>query len=200
MRPVWRAKVDHQGDITTVFAAAFQLVQLHCNQGSQICVYPKHFRRLFLDPPKFLSAYPEGKSLHHESPAKKCFVYEPLYETYTIHILTVHGYMGFCTNHIRHRIRHRMRHRIRHHTVRVCINRIPFIYGFHIWLPILHMNGIPIVYGPYKVFVHICIYTNNIRRRIRYRAWSVYRSYSHMKRNRTRYRIRRRILFVYIHI
>jgi len=52
------------------------------------------------------------------------------------------------------------------YTVRVYIYRIPFIYGFHILLRI-HMNVIPIVYGPYKVFVHIDM--NNIRRRIRYR-------------------------------
>ena len=52
------------------------------------------------------------------------------------------------------------------YTVRVYMYRIPFIYGFHILLRI-HMNIIPIVYGPYKVFVHIGM--NNIRHRIRYR-------------------------------
>ena len=64
---------------------------------------------------------------------------------------------------MRHRIRHRVRHRIRH--------RIPFVYMLIvyrssymvIWLRI-HMNGIPIVYSSYKVFVHI--YTNNIRHNI----------------------------------
>jgi len=50
------------------------------------------------------------------------------------------------------------------YTVRVYMYRIPFLYGFHILLRI-DMNVIPIVYGLYKVFVHM----NNIRRRIRYR-------------------------------
>ena len=51
-------------------------------------------------------------------------------------------------------------------TVCVYMHRIPFIYRFYILLRI-HMNVIPIVYGPYKVFVRIDM--NNIRRRIRYR-------------------------------
>jgi len=47
-------------------------------------------------------------------------VYDPLYETYTIRILTLYEYMVFCSIDIRYRVRHLIRHRVRH--------RIPFVY------------------------------------------------------------------------
>ena len=101
-------------------------------------------------------------SSHISRPVKKRLVYEPLYETCTNRIRIYDFLYGRYTAPC---------------TVRVYINRIPFIYGFRIWLR-MHMKGIPIA-APCKDFVHT--YTKNKHRR----TWFIYRSLTY--RNETVY-------------
>ena len=122
-------------------------------------------------------------------PVKKGFVSEPIYETYTIRILTPFGCTFFCANDIRHRVRHRIRYRIHMNVYKYLIymneNLIRTVYDrrtVHIYVYGAKC-GAETIYDRYMVN----IYMNNVRCRIRCRtrfrivrakdAISVYGSY-----------------------